>query len=224
MEEYFKLLFEQYKKATGTEVIDLNSRSFSSEFVEWMGNREKEGNNYLELLKYMKLYNFADEDTIEVGKGCFDSVVKNYATTIVTPYTSGLISSHNKRIIEANFKVFDSIPVLVNYDEDGFRRVKQLDPNVFFTFMTQNPYYAALLNNWETLHNSGNDAIIVGVYGNNGDRNREDTLKLLRDFRDKLEKPYKEEYAVINGSYYYAVATDRLSKVKVKEKKFGAIR
>lgn len=223
MEEYFRLLFEQFKKATGTDVIDLNSRSFSSEFVEWIGNRDKEGNNYLELLKYMKLYNFADEDTIEVGKGCFDSVVKNYATTIVTPYTSGLIPSRNKRIIEANFKVYDSIPVLVNYDEDGFRKVRTLGPNVFLTFMTQNPYYSALLNNWETLHNSGNDAIIVGVYGGNDDKNREGTLKFLRNFRDKLEGHYKEEYAVINGSYYYAVATDRLSKVKVKEKKMETI-
>ena len=224
MDKYLELLMEQYKQATGTVNIDIHSKAFASEFTHWISTREKCIDNYLELLEYMKLYNYVDSDTIEIGKGCFDSVVKPFNTTIVTPHCLGLKNRPNKQIIDADFKVYSSGPALIRDNKDGSKKVIPFDSDIFITFMTQNPYYISLLKNWDQLHNSGNSGIIVGVYGSINDKDISRKIESLRLLRDRLDGHYLEEYTVINDSYYYAVATNRLSKVKVKEKKFGAIR
>ena len=43
-------------------------------------------------------------------------------------------------------------------------------------------------------------------------------INALKDLRDKLEKSYKEEYAVINDSYCYVVATDKILTKRAQER------
>ena len=76
MEKYFELLIEQFKEAKGiTKEVDTKSTSFISEFSGWINYINSISSNYRELLEYMKLYNYVDSDTVEIGKGKFDSIV-----------------------------------------------------------------------------------------------------------------------------------------------------
>ena len=217
MEKYFELLIEQFKEAKGiTKEVDTKSTSFISEFSGWINYINSISSNYRELLEYMKLYNYVDSDTVEIGKGKFDSIVKSYPTTIATPYSNGLKTMPNKSVITADFRVNDSKPVFVTANENGIKNFMPFVSNLYSTFMTQNPYKSVNIKNWEDLHNSNNYKIIVGMFGNRNDKDKTKKLNTLKSLRDKLQTGYKEEYAVINDSYCYVIASNRLSK-KVKE-------
>ncbi|MDY5928964.1 MAG: hypothetical protein SPJ27_02885, partial [Candidatus Onthovivens sp.] len=99
MEKYLSLLIEQFKQANNIKNVDINSQAFISEFSEWIKLRQDVSKNYLALLEYMELSKFADCDTVEVGKGRYDTVVKPFNTTIITPHISGLETLGNERII-----------------------------------------------------------------------------------------------------------------------------
>ena len=86
MEKYISLLIEQFKQATGIKNVDINSQSFMLEFSEWIKSRHSISNNYLDLLEYMELSQISYPDTVEVGKGQYDSIVKPFNTTIITPH------------------------------------------------------------------------------------------------------------------------------------------
>lgn len=218
MGTYFELLIEQYKQAKGiTKDIDVKQPEFISEFTNWINYMNDISSNYKELLEYMELYDYVNYDTIEVGKGKFDSIVKNYNTTIVTPHSTGLNNTSNRHVITADFRVY-SKPMLIRTNESGLRNLSPITSNLLLTFMTQNPYNLNSIKNWELLHTSDKYKIIVGMFGNRTDKDKTKKINALKDLRDKLEKSYKEEYAVINDSYCYVVATDKILTKRAQER------
>ena len=151
MEKYLSLLIEQFKQANNIKNVDINSQVFISEFSEWIKLRQDVSKNYLALLEYMELSKFADCDTAEVGKGRYDTIVKPFNTTIITPHISGLEILGNERIINAELVVMGETPVLFGANKNG----KPISSSSNLTFMTQNPYTTIEIRNWEDLHNSG---------------------------------------------------------------------
>ena len=209
---YLNYLIEQFKQATGTKNIDINSQLFISEFSEWIRSRQNISENYLNLLEYMELYRFADPDTAEIGKGQYDSIVKPFDTTIITPHSEGLETLDQSRIITSDFRVFDGTPVLTKTNEKGINQIDPITSTTTLTFMTQNPYTPEQIRNWEQLHNSGENNIIVGIYGSIYDKDIEQKIKELEALRDKLYESYKEEHTVIDDTYCYAIASERMVK------------
>ena len=212
MEKYLSLLIDQFKQATGTKSVDVNSQSFISEFSEWIKSRQDISRNYLALLEYMDLSKFADYDTAEIGKGRYDTIVKPFNTTIITPHIAGLETLGNERVINSEFVVMGDTPVLFGSNKNG----KPIDTSSALTFMTQNPYTPVEIRNWEDLHNSGNYDIIVGVYGSINDKDVETKIRQLESLKSRLTDSFKEEETVINGTYCYAIASERMVKKLAK--------
>ena len=212
MEKYLNLLIKQFKQATGIKNIDVNSQSFISEFSEWIKSRQDISRNYLALLDYMELSKVAGYDTTEIGKGRYDTIVKPFNTTIITPHIAGLESLGNERVINSEFVVIGNTPVLFGSNKNG----KPIDTSSTLTFMTQNPYTPFEIRNWEDLHNSGNYDIIVGIYGSINDKDVETKIRQLENLKSRLTDSFKEEETVINGAYYYAIASERMVKKLVK--------
>lgn len=158
MEKYLSLLIEQFKQANNIKNVDINSQAFISEFSEWIKLRQDVSKHYIALLEYMELSKFADCDTAEVGKGRYDTIVKPFNTTIITPHISWLETLGNERIINAELVVMGETPVLFGTNKNG----KPISSSSNLTFMTQNPYTPIEIRNWEDLHNSGENDIIVG--------------------------------------------------------------
>lgn len=212
MEKYLSLLIKQFKQANNIKNVDINSQAFMSEFSEWIILRQKASKNYLALLEYMKLSKFADRDTAEIGKCKYDTIVKPFNTTIITPHVSGLETLENERVINAEFVVMGEKPVLFGANKNG----KPISSSSNLTFMTQNPYTPVEIRNWEDLHNSGNYDIIVGVYGSIHDKDIESKLKQIKELEKKLNGSYNESYiregTVIGDIYSCAIASKR--KVK----------
>ncbi len=216
MEKYLKNLVEQFKQATGTKNVDTNSQAFISEFESWIKQRQLDGNEYLGLLDYMELSKFSDPMTAEIGKGQFDTLVKDFDTTIITPYSKGIIVPDSSRIITSDFRVYEGTPVLMRQTEKGTTQVDPITSTSALTFMTQNPYTPEQIANWEQLHNGRESDIIVGIYGSVYDKDTESKIKQIENLRDRLDESYKEEYAVVGDTYCYAIASERMVKRLVK--------
>lgn len=216
---YIFNLIEQYKKATGTVNIDMNSIEFQKDFSAWLARNKVIGDIYLNMLESRGI-NFDTEKCAEIGKGKYDSIVTPYYTSIITPYTEGLEKLEDiGQIIKSNFNVIDNTPTI--YEDKIVVLPKTINPNEINTFMTQNPYLKSNINGWSNIHNNPNyNGIILGVYGSTDDKDKESKLEELRKIRKQLDEPYVEE-EIINGSHYcYMVATDILAK-KRKLSKIG---
>ncbi len=216
MERYLNKLIEQFKQATGTKNVDVNSQTFISEFSSWIKSRQAIGEDYLGLLDYMELHRIGEAETAEIGKGKFDTLVKDLDTTIITPYSKGIIVPDSTRIITSDFRVYEGTPILMRQTE---KETTQIDPITYtsaLTFMTQNPYTQAQIANWEQLHNGRENNIVVGIYGSVYDKDTESKIRQIEDLRDKLDGSYKEEYTVFGDTYCYAIASERKVKRLVK--------
>lgn len=164
----------------------------------------------------MELSKFADPTTAEIGKGKFDTLVKDFDTTIITPYSKDIIVPDASRVITSDFRVYEGTPILMRQTEKGTTQIDPITSTSVLTFMTQNPYSQSQIANWEQLHNRRENDIIVGIYGSVYDKDTESKIRQIEDLRDKLDDSYKEEYAVVNDTYCYAVASTRKVKKLVK--------
>lgn len=208
MTNYYNYLIKQYKEACGIKE-DVSLDKFLTEFDNWLNERSLCGEVYLNLLKSMGI-NINTSDTYEIGKGNLDSIVANYSeTNMITPFYDRSNFASDRTII-GTFGVFHSKPTLIRVNK-GMFDLTTLQSGI--TCMTQNPYTSKDIHNWDLLHNSGNGKIIVGIYGNASDCDRNKKIRELKMLRDKLTSDYIEEH-LINGDIYCSVIA---SKGKVKK-------
>jgi len=166
---------------------------FMNEFTAWIKSRQSMGKEYTYFLDYMGL-RFADADCVEIGKGKYDSVVKPFNTTIITPATP-IKKVNPDRIIKGNMRVYESVPMLVRHN-DGRNQLEPIPSDIIQTYMTQNPFGPSSILGWENLHNSGEHNIILGIYGSIYDKDIKTRIKQLETLRDKLiYGDYKEDYS-----------------------------
>ena len=210
-EEYLMKLMRQWKESIGKETMDINSEILLQEFYNWLKERQSILTEYKSLLDYMNI-EYNNPMTAEIGKGIYDSIVKNISTTIITPYTYGLKNITKSKIIKGRLElVEDNSP---KQDISINKETSHID-----TLMTQNPYQSIELSGWSKLHHSHNYRIIIGVYGKNTDKDKEKKLTLLKTMRNILNENCKEEYIKTNDDYCYVVTTKEHSKIKLKRKK-----
>ena len=184
MKEYLYYLAVQYEKATGEKCKDLISLVYSKAFSDWLRKRRKMGEKYSRMLQETGILDFDDPYTVEVGKGCLDTLVKESSNAVITPYAKGFDIRIGKVIISPGFKVNCGVPTLVANDDVT---EISLTSNNQLTFMTQNPYTPVHIKNWEQLYNSGNSEIIVGVFGDIHDEDKEEKARQLEMLERKIQ-------------------------------------
>jgi len=209
---YLDNLSKQYRDATGVRTIDINSKQFLKELHSWTSERQKMGKGYLELLNRIGLYDFSSSYYAEIGKGCIDTIVGDYSTTIITPYTDYMNQIVDERkIVRGYMSVVSEVPVLVI---DGVieKTISDID-----TYMTHNPYSPLWIRDWDRLHTSGSFDIIVGAYGKISDRDRNQKTKMIRDLVESIGTlDIKEDYIEYGEYYYTFVGSDRMLLKKEK--------
>ena len=216
MEQYIKNLIEQFRLATGNKNTDLNSDAFITEFTEWIRGRQKIGKEYTYFLDYMGL-RFADSDCAEIGKSVYDTVVKPFNTKLITPAAQSFEKLKMRdRIITGNMRAYEGCPVLVRHNIKG-NQLNQIPNDIILTYITQNPFSQSNISGWEGLHNSGNNNIIVGVYGNAFDKDIDAKIKLIKTLKEKLfSDDFNEDYSTSDDKYFYAIGSKRKIKNGVR--------
>ena len=215
MRNFRKELLEQYKSSQGIKSTSSKQQIYMIDFVPRLLEMEEIGSNYIEYLKYLGLP-FDAYTCAEVGKSFLDSVDKNYKTTIITPNIEGFSNIDNTRIINGQFQIIDSKPVILlpgsNDEYDG--KIQTLSS--IRTYMTQNPYRQQDIANFDKLHNSKEAAIILGAYGSIHDHDIEDKIIQLRTVLDKTNGNMNESYEENNGEYYYVISSNIKTKKLIK--------
>ena len=200
------------------------SKEFDIEFLSWLKNRLEILGDYEYLLEELDI-DFMNDNTAEVDKSPFDSVVLPFDTRIITPYIDRFINYHNSfnfdtRLIPGNVEVEYGAPYVKSlFDEKAINYISNLDVDVF---MTQNPYGGFDKYKFHELHNTGIYSVILGVYGNTFDKDFSFKIKSLYDVKERfLDADYLENYYVFGDKYFYIVASefDRPEPIYVKSKK-----
>ena len=201
-EEYILYLMKQFINATSSsKIIDLYSKEFVREFKDWLIQRQQIMSEYKFLLDCMDLeYDYSS--TAEVGKGAYDSLaVLDSYTTLITPYAFDLRNKKNNKIIQGTLDIVD-----INHPKQDISTNKRVE-NIY-SFMTHNPYEPENIEGWDLLHNSGGYRIILGIFGNTYDKDKQTKEELILRLKDKLDGNLDIE-VVRNDDKYYSVATTK---------------
>lgn len=206
-EQYLKRLAVQFAEAEGITSIDMNSKTFLNEFNIWLGEIKNMCELYPGFLDSMNV-KYDGIDCAEVGKGEYDSAFSDYKTTIISEMP---IDVDDDRLVVANFVVMDDKPTLVNKSESIFFHVP-ISKKKIQTYLTQNPYYPELIEDWERMASENGNDIVLGMYGRLIDKDREKKITMLEKIRDRLTVESKFENDVFDGNYYAALFTKKKTK------------
>lgn len=205
--EYLRLLFKQYCEALGSKYQNV---SLDNQFVDWILERKKIGEQYYSQLKELDLNSKIEEyNTIEVNKGKYDSVVDKTDMTIITPYTDNF--NRDGKILTGNFEINYSIPTFVT--QNAIFNISLLKD---FRIMTHNPYHIFDIDGWEKLPNQGYNEILIGVFGKTYDKDYNDKIKHLQHIEQLIRSNTLMDFFTINDSYIGYVASNSSQKKLVK--------
>lgn len=212
--QYLDLLLKQFSKAV--DISDFTDPdSFFNNFQLWLQKMDKISEEYAKLLDNNGI-DFMDSNVAEVGKSGYDSVVRQYDTTIITEVPKTFKNVQEDRIIEGRIEVErDGL-----YIKNGKKRLKK---DWIDTVMTQNPYDFRKENRYQSrtlerlafLHERELNKIIIGFYGSLKDKDRKEKiakLKLLKQNLEDISCIERED----SENFYYVVITDTTAKNKVK--------
>lgn len=196
-----KKLIEQYEKSTGIKFDINNEHQTRGGFYEWVNRNQAISEDYLKFLKFMRALPEEESKIAEVGKCFDDTITLDNNINMITPCVDKIYyykAKPSEEIIAGQLIIKDKM----------FKLLAKDDILDFDRYITQNPYNEYCVENWEQVHNNGIN-ITVGVYGSIYDKDYQSKIDSLKLLKEKLEKEYKEEYATIGDSYFYAIASDR---------------
>ena len=211
MDKYLEMLAKQYIRAKDIRTkIDLNDPKFMEDLLFWIRERNEIGNKYTTFLEELGI-DFDKDSCAEIGKSTLDTVVGPYSTFLITTTSKPLGNIDRDRVIDGSLEVIDSTPYL-----NAKNRKLELPSYIFDTYMTQNIYDMKDIERWTDLHNSGKYNIVVGAYGNSGDKDIYPILNKINLFQEKLDSDTIYEYTMIGDSYLVVAASKKTIKEKVK--------
>ena len=205
MKSNYSELVKQYIDAKAIKDSDISSETFEKDFVEWIKERYEMGKKYLSILKRCDMFKDSFK-CAEVSKGIDDSITLDYHTRLVTPYIDIDMIDNPSRIIDGDFSVNEKhvLPIISNEEI----KLKVIPNKEVKTYMTQNPYSDGLLEGWDALHNSGSNNVIVGIYGNINDSDKQRKIDMLTSFKRKLKDGYREVRFSFDDEYYHIIASN----------------
>lgn len=197
-------LIKQFVLARGIKHTDLGSQSFLKEFSNWLKEQKEIGDKYISFISNFGLFNNSVR-CAEVNKGIEDSVTLPYNTRLLSPYIDINKISEPSRVINANFFVYKNYNTPIISTKEV--KMEVIPSDKIKTYMTQNPYDSNMLNDWSCLHNSKRNNIVVGVYGKEYDKDKNEKKDMLLRFRKQLNNDFREIEYVLNDDYFCVIGS-----------------
>lgn len=201
--QYIFMLYTQFCKSVGIPVDVLDLNNIPKEFLLWIKNNQKTLSMYTKYLNYLN-EDFNSLEKIEVGKGCYDSIVSDNLS-LVTPY------NHNKKVIGNELNIVDCTPFI------SLKKEIIIPKNDIF--LTHNPYNYNPIMDWHKIHNYTNYMINVGTYGNIYDSNKNEKIKFIEQLASMMGDNYDYNYDEMNGKYFCNVSSHPSVKKIVKQRR-----
>ena len=205
-EKYIKKIIKQYKKAKGIEKFDMYDAKDMRALSDYIGEMSSHVDDYIKLLHTLDVH-LDDERTVEVGKGPFDSVVAKKRATIVSLYAA--LFDERNGLIFGGYPVVSNGDIALSYVKDSTDNVEELDIAKGRLYMTHNMYSHKEANDWFEL--TKNNQVLIGVFGDESDKDREDKIQAVRARFDEIGAAYSN-YGVRDHYYFYAMKSKKLVK------------
>lgn len=198
---YFEHLSDQYYSSLGYIPYEDSSKGNDTGFGKFILERNQMGKKYCEFLNRIGFGLFDNNRTAEVGKGSLDSVVKHLRPSIITPFRDNFFLNNPYKVIVSKFTVYAAEPYLIELGSS------EIQNSPFDVYMTQNPYGLENIEGWEEMLNEGTKGIIVGFYGKNSDKDKEEKIELGNTFASLVYDDACQRFESNDDCYYYAVGT-----------------
>lgn len=181
--DYLNFLIEQYKKTKGLD-IDLESKLSLIDFRDWLYQMTLITKEYKNIL--LNKLDINNANSIEIGKGVYDTIVTDDLNIrVATPFSF-------KNNTKMELVIINNNPFYRFYGDNTINLVKIDESNK--TFLTHNPYTSDDILDWENLNN-----IVVGVYGNNQDKDKEFKINLIQELKQRIVN--QEYFDYLDNSY-----------------------
>ena len=201
---YLEMLKKQYCDANGLKKFNDISKESLNGFIK---ERQNLGEQYTKFLKYMEI-DITSSDIVEVNKGQYDTIIRNYNTLAITPYPMNI---EKERLYNYQFISTEKGPQMVlNLNNEQINVIANMPVKIY---MTQNPYDKKDIKGFEYLYNTDKYDILVGMYGKVYDEDKLKKLKLLQKLAEKIKDyNYKTWMLKDNSNYYFVLYTNKFEK------------
>lgn len=201
MNKYLLYLFEQFNESYGIKTIDFNDE-YLKVFSKWLRSMRDISKTYQDYISFLGI-DLYDEETKELNKGKYDSIALP-STTIISPFADTLGKQNSELCL------FQGEPIILT----GSSIKKE---QVAGTYITQNMYKMMSLDVFDVIIEREGQ-VCLGAYGLISDEDRITKIRRLQTLKEKYSQILSENYDTDNGSYFYALNTDRkvLKKVLVR--------
>lgn len=192
-------LLNQFHKAVGISNTDYKFLKDISGFSEWIFEHKKVLLEYKTFLESLDI-NIDYEQTYEVGKGKYDSIIldKFY---VISEYASTL------GISDSYIYVMGVTPLLVS--ETQITKMKK-----GITLITHNPYDNSCIKDWNKIHEYGID-IVVGACGKKQDADKAEKIDMIKKSFETIYDDVKVNYEENNGNYFFTINSKRKTLERV---------
>ena len=188
---YLELLKKQFCEANGLRKFNNNSKADLEAFKSFIAERKIIGEKYNEFLKYLEI-DITTSNVVELYKGNVDSIVKDFDTLVLTPYS-------------------------IDIDKDRiYRELSDLLGNkvLINRFITQNPSFKNDIKSLINYYNQYKYDILIGVYGKVYDKDKNKKMKELIKLSRKIDD-YQYNTSILKDRYnYYFVLYTNLLETK----------
>jgi len=213
--EYLSYLIHQFHAAKSEKVTNVILPKSLDNFNCFIKERRCQAGIYRKFLEQMKI-SYQGKETCEIGKGTLDSIVfRQTKTSMVTPYiNTDELENESQMIMTALVEEREGhLYCLHNH--------KEMMMSNYQRYMTENPYESSMLSLFQKIHLSGG-VITVGVYGGILDKDRNEKLTLMREFRKRLDaRIVILDDVTFQNTYVSIVSTKTEEMEKTKEGKRG---
>ena len=178
-EIYLELLKKQFCEALGLRKFDDNSKKYLEGLKEFIVLRQALGRKYNKFLRMLGL-NITTRLNVELDKGNADSIVKNFNTSVVTPYP-------------------------IDVPKDRIYSFEDVRAN---RILTQNPYFKENIKEMANYYNEDGYDILFGVYGKKFDKDMHRKMQQILTLTKKI-KDYNYKTGILkdNNNYFGVVYT-----------------
>lgn len=200
LEKYYEELYKQYKSAmTGAFKVD-ELGFYDDNFQSWIEERQAMLEMYNDLLN--DEFDFDTYNYTEINKGFLDTLVKDERNEIISRFAKTM------NIDNCTFEIDGNRPL---YVEEGLYTPKF--PNNLL-IVTHNPYLHNVSDYKQTLdlsnvHNGGMYNVVVGVFGDKKDLDREFKSQFLNELSLRMTDDNKIVRAESQGNYYEFIRSKR---------------
>lgn len=225
--DYLLEMFLKFSKAYGIRAYFDDFEKYTEEFSNWVHNKSKASENYIQLFKYMTRNDAYPGFIAEFGKGKYDTVTipmyqqTSHNVVAISPFAETIkmkgIDSYRGKLVKVG-----SETVVKYYNSDDYclgPNCHNMFNNTIDVLMTQAPFSTDEIK--PILNLIGSDkTLFIGAFGSLDDQDKAECISTIENLHAQIRSDGYENIEfygeISNGSYLASIKINPNQKVLKK--------